>query len=44
MVGALAQPLILLSDTHSLQVLVLGKLLFLRAMARKLFKCFYDKW
>lgn len=42
--GALAQLLILLSEIHSLQVLVLGKLLFPRPRARKLFKCFCDKW
>lgn len=43
-VNALAQLLILLSEIHSRQVLVLGKLLFPRPRARKLFKCFYDKW
>lgn len=43
-VNALAQLLILLSEIHNRQVLVLGKLLFPRPRARKLFKCFYDKW
>lgn len=43
-VGALAQPLILPSEIHCLKVLMLDKLLLLTAMARKLFKCFCDKW
>jgi len=43
-VGALVQLLTLLLEIQSLKVLVLDKLLFLRAMARKLSKCFCDKW
>lgn len=43
-VGALSQQLIFLFEIQSLKVLALDKLLFLRAMSRKLFKCLYDKW
>lgn len=43
-VSTLARLLILLSETHSLKILVLDKPLFLRTMARKLIKCFCDKW
>lgn len=43
MVTLLAQLLILVQKIRSLKVIVLDKLLFLRAITRKLSKCFYDK-